>query len=149
MESQFETREKILQGLRPMRWHRGLALFAVLFPALFTFAAGIVNKVSPGSTSFLVSGAPWTHRFWSVMFYTFVAGWILFFLNLARVCPRCGMGFCKRQGWDPRRPRSATGPSGFRAIFNVNAFTATCLNCGLKLDGSNVDEAVESSQVGK
>jgi hypothetical protein len=149
MNSSFETRENILQGLRPMRWHRGLAFFGVLLPTLFTIAAVIINKVSPGSTSFLVSGAPWTHRFWSVMFYTFVAGWFLFLMNLARVCPRCGMAFYKRHGWKPRRSYSTKPPPSLQAKVNVNVFGASCLNCGLKLDGSNVDESVDPAQVGK
>lgn len=138
MDSEMESREKILKGLGPVRWLRSAGLFALLFPVLLTLSFVIANKISPGSTAFLVSGASWTHRFWSLLFYTFAAGAFLLFVNLARVCPRCGEGFFKRQGWQPKKSRSIGKGSGFG--FNVNTFSRKCLNCGLKIDGSNIDD---------
>lgn len=141
MPSQFETQEKIRRGLGPVRWLRWAAMFGLFFPVGLTAVIVLAHKISGGGMSFMVSGAPWTHRFWSALFYLLVAGAFLSFLNLARMCPRCGNGFFQRRGWRPRGPQSQMRRSGMR--FNVNVFGRRCLNCGLRLDGSNAHESLE------
>ena len=127
--------EKIQRELRPVRWLRSATMFCLFSPMLLTAVIVLVHKVSGGRMSFLVSGAPWTHRFWSALFYLMVAGVLLAFLNRARACPRCGQGFFIRSDWRPRGPEPRMRRSGMG--FNVNVFGRRCLNCGLRLDGSN------------
>jgi hypothetical protein len=138
-----ERREKIRKGLGPVLWLRGMAMFGLLFPIGLTLLIVVAHKISGGGMSFLVSGAPWTHWFWDTVYYTFVAGAFLSLLNLARKCPCCGNGFFQRRGWRPKKSRRSTQP-GFR--FNVNGFARQCLNCGLRLDGSNIDEAIAAAE---
>jgi hypothetical protein len=45
-----------------------------------------------------VSGAPWTHVFWSTFFYLMMAGLLLAMLTVTRCCPRCQNGFFASKG---------------------------------------------------
>jgi hypothetical protein len=133
-----KTSEEIRKGLRPVRWLRNAAFLCFFGPIIFTATAVLINKSGLFSTHFLVSGAPWTHRFWNWTFNIFALGCALLLLNRARACPRCQKGFFVRHGWNPRKKTRDQGRTG--AWFNVNVFGRVCLNCGLKLDGSNADE---------
>jgi hypothetical protein len=139
--SQFETEEKIRKGLGPVRWLRWMAMFGLLFPVGLTVLIVIAHKLSGGGMSFMVSEAPWTHRFWDTLYYMFVAGVFFSLLNLARVCPRCRNGFFQRRGFRKTGSGSKLNRTGWR--FNVNTFSRSCLNCGLRLDGSNAGESFE------
>ncbi|MCE9625317.1 MAG: hypothetical protein K8R69_07705 [Deltaproteobacteria bacterium] len=132
-----DNREKILRELGPLRWLRAAAMFALLFPILLTALLVLAHKLTRNGMSFLVSGAPWTHWFWSGLFYLMVAGVFLSLLNLARQCPRCGNGFFKRQRLKPEDGLSQMERPGIG--FNINGFSRKCLSCGLRIDGSNLD----------
>jgi hypothetical protein len=134
--SQFEITEKIRKGLGPVRVLRSMAIYGLLVPIVLTAVIVLAHKVSGGGMSFMVSGASWTHWFWDAVFYTFAAGAFFSLLNLARVCPRCGKGFFKREGYHPKKSRRSTEP---RIGFGINTFARSCLNCGLRLDGTNIE----------
>jgi len=139
--SPVKTPEDIQRGLRPVRWLRSAAIFCLFGPVVLTAAIVLVHKTGLYTMSFLVSGAAWTHRFWNWLFYLFAIGAFLALLNRARVCPRCGKGFFIRSGWNPRQ--RVKREKGSFARFNVNVFGRRCLNCGLRLDGSNAHEKWE------
>ncbi len=139
--SPFKTQEEIRKGLGPVRWLRWMAMFGLFLPVGLTALIVLAHKLSGGGMSFMVSGAPWTHRFWDALYYTFTAGAFFSLLNLARKCPRCGNGFYQRRGFRQSGPKSKLNHPGWR--FNVNTFSRRCLNCGLRLDGSNADEGLE------
>ena len=111
-----------------------MAWLSAGLPVVLTAIKVLVNKVFPGSTRFLVSGAPWTHRFWNWMFNVFALGCALCLLTLARRCPRCRRPFHHR-GLTRVQARSEPG-----VRFNVNIFSRRCLNCGLRVDGSTIEE---------
>src|SRR5262245_30443934 len=48
------------------------------------------NRLTGGGLHFLVSSAPWTHRFWSGLFYTLVLRLALASLTFARRSPAAG-----------------------------------------------------------
>ena len=115
---------------------RRAAFCCLAFPPLTTAAIVLGNRLTDGGLHFFVGGAPWTFRFWSGLFYMLVAGVFLSLLTLARVCPRCGNGFHSLKGYNPRHARRSLGRTGHR--FNVTVFTSRCLNCALRLDGSDL-----------
>jgi hypothetical protein len=131
------TPDEIRRGLRPVRWLRSAAMLCLFTPFGLTAAIVVIHKLGGERMSFLVSGAPWTHRFWNGLFYLMIAGVLLTLLNRARRCPRCGQGFFVRAGWRPKGPQPHPRRKGWTAGFNVNVFGRQCLNCGLRLDGSN------------
>ena len=128
-----KTPDDIRRGLRPVRWLRSAAMLCLFTPFGLTAAIVLIHKLGGQRMGFMVSGAPWTHRFWNGLFYLMVAGVLLTFLNRARQCPRCGQGFFVRTGWRPTGPQ----PRQPGVRFNVNVFGRQCVNCGLRLDGSN------------
>lgn len=125
---------EIRRGLRTLRWFRRTAWLCAGVPVVLTTILVVVNKVFPGSTHFLVSGASWTHRFWSWMFNIFALGCALCLLTLARRCPRCRGPFHHR-GLTRLQARNQPGIG-----FNTNIFSRRCLSCGLRVDGSNIEE---------
>jgi hypothetical protein len=82
----------VLHGLRAVRWLRRATWFCLAFPVVLTGLIVLGNWLTSGGLRFFVSGAPWTHRFWSGLFYTLALalGVFLVMLTLARRCPRCG-----------------------------------------------------------
>jgi len=56
---------EVRRGLRAVRWLRRATWFCLGFPVLLTGLIVLANRLTSGGLSFFVSGAPWTHRFWS------------------------------------------------------------------------------------
>jgi hypothetical protein len=121
----------VLRGLRALRWLRRATWFCLAFPVVLTGLIVLANWLTGGVLRFFVSGAPWTHRFWSGLLYTLVLGVFLVMLTLARRCPRSRGPFHHRG----ERRRAAQQTSG--AYFQTNVFTPRCLSCGLRIDGAN------------
>jgi len=71
------------------------------------------------------SGEPWTHTFWSGLFYTLMIGVVLAMLTISRSCPRCGAGFFVSRNYRRRTSATARG--------SVNFFARQCVNCKLSL----------------
>lgn len=113
---------------RRLRWTAFISLFG---PPIVTIVIVAGNKLSNGGLAFFANGAPWTHRFWSGLFYVLVVGVILSLATVGRRCPRCGDGFFVSR--DYRRQRNARSSRG-----GVNVFARRCVNCGLSIRG--VDE---------
>lgn len=135
----FENSVKLRTRLRRLRCLRNLAIFGLSFPVLLTLAIVLVGKLTGGGMKFMVSGAPWTHYFWSGLFYLLVAGGAAAILAMVWPCPRCGNNFFRRMDYNPRYPPSQLGYTGTR--MNMNVFGRTCLNCGLRLDGAGLEDA--------
>ena len=122
----------MLRGLRALRWLRRATWFCLAFPVVLTGLIVLANWLTGGGLRFFVSGAPWTHRFWSGLFYTLALGVFLVMLILARRCPRCRGAFHHR---GPRRGAARLEPG---LHFQTSIFTRRCLNCGLRIDGGNL-----------
>jgi hypothetical protein len=124
------------RNLRNIRWVRRLAGIGLGFPIVVTATIVLLGKVTNGGMAFFVSGDPWTHRFWSGLFYLFAAGAFLSLMTMAGQCPRCGQGFFKVAGYNPRHRLGSHGHTAAR--FYMNIFARKCLNCGLRIDGSDL-----------
>ena len=117
-------------GRRQLAVTRNLrrAAFASLlaFPLVVAVLAAI-NRVARGSTAVFVSGAAWTHVFWSGLFALMPLGVLLAMATLSRTCPRCRNGFFATKGYR----RATIG----RSSGSVNIFASRCANCDLPLAG--------------
>ncbi|MFO1462653.1 MAG: hypothetical protein U1F66_02680 [bacterium] len=127
----------VLRRLRRLRGARAALVFSLSVPTVGTGLLVLVNKLTHGGLHFLVSGAPWTHWFWSALFFLLLVGAILSVVVLAWPCPRCGNNFFRRRDYDPHHPPVSLGQTGTR--WNINCFSSRCLNCGLSIDGANLD----------
>jgi hypothetical protein len=97
----------VRRELRALRWLRRATWFCLAFPVGLTGLIVLANRLSHGGLHFLVSGAPWTHRFWSGLLYTLALGVLLTILTLARRCPGCHGPFHHRgPGREAARPAS-------------------------------------------
>lgn len=134
--------ERLRRRLRFLRGLRRVAIFGLSFPVLLTLAIVLAGKLTGGGMRFMVSGAPWTHYFWSGLFYLLMAGGAAAILLVIWPCPRCGNNFSRRMDYNPHYPPSQLGHTGTRT--NINAFGRSCLNCGLRLDASNLEELEDS-----
>lgn len=133
---------RLRRRLRYLRWLRRAALYGLTFPVLLTLAIVLLGKLTGGGMKFMVSGAPWTHYFWSGLFYLLVAGGAAAILAMVWPCPRCGNNFFRRMDYNPNYPPSQLGYTGTR--MNMNVFGRRCLNCGLCLDGTGLENAENS-----
>lgn len=124
--------------LRNTRRLRRVTLFCFGAPVVVTATLVLLNKLTNGGMHFFVNGDPWTHWFWSGLFYMLMAGAVCALLTLARICPRCRNGFHHRRGYDPKHP-PAMDAAGAR--FNVNILSRRCVNCGLRDDGADLTHA--------
>ena len=125
----------MLRGLRALRWLRRSTWFCLALPVVLTGLIVFINWLTGGGLRFFVRGAPWTHRFWSGLFYTLVLGVFLVMLTLARRCPRC------REPFHHRGERRSAARQASGAYFRTNVFTPRCLNCGLRIDGVDLSPA--------
>lgn len=139
-----EDPARLRRRLRYLRWLRRTALFGLFFPVLLTLAIVLIGKLTGGGMRFLVSGAPWTHYFWSGLFYVLVAGGAAAILAMVWPCPGCGNNFFRRMDYNPRYPPAQLGYTGTRT--NINFFGGSCLNCGLRMDGANAGEKLMSAK---
>jgi len=114
---------------------------------LLTAVIVLVHKVSGGRMSFLVSGAPWTHRFWSALFYLMVAGVLLAFGGAWAVrpwIPPAPLHVARGTlAWDvaalePVEPRSVISVSELKSRGGVVCFTAIYAPPGLREPISHV-----------
>lgn len=127
------SREEALVVLRNTRRLRRLGILGVLVPVGVTAFLVALHRLLGFDMSFFVNGAPWTHRFWSGLFYGLMAGFVFLLLTMTRRCPRCGGGFFSRTGWAAHRSDFDDTP-GVRA----NVFASRCVNCGLAIDGRDL-----------
>lgn len=137
-----EEPARVKRRLRHLRWLRRMALFGLTFPPLLTLVIVLIGKLSGGGMRFMVSGTPWTHYFWSGLFYLFAAGGAAAILGMVWPCPSCGNNFFRRMDYNPRYPPSQLGYTGTQT--NINFFGSSCLNCGLRMDGSNLENPKDS-----
>jgi len=121
----------VLRVTRRLRW---IGLVGTAFPVALVALLVLLNRLTSGGMRFLVNGDPWTHTFWSGLFYIWAGGLAFLLLTVARRCPRCGEGFFARAGYSPRRLGTDHTPG---ARFNINVFSSHCVNCGLGSDGRN------------
>jgi hypothetical protein len=120
--------ELVEKQLGVTRAFRRAALFCLLAPIVFTVNIVVLNKLTSGGLAFFVSGAPWTHRFWSSLFGLMVLGVLLSFLTVGRRCPRCGNPLFMT------RTYSTTTTVGRPS--RVNVFAQRCVNCHAPLKGT-------------
>lgn len=118
--------EEIQKQLASIRWLRRVALVCLLAPVVFTLVLIALNRLTNGGMHFFVSGAPWTHTFWSAVFGAFVTGVFLLLLTVGRRCPGCGNGFFVSKFY--RHGKRNTTRQG-----RVNVFARQCINCKLPL----------------
>jgi len=121
-----EDAERVLAVTRTLRRAAFAGLLAL--PVVFVLLA-VLNKLTSGGMAFFVSGAPWTHVFWSALFFLMVAGVVLTMATLARPCPRCGNAFFASKNY-ARSGRSSQSRG------TVNVFARRCINCKLPLKGA-------------
>jgi hypothetical protein len=125
-ESLAENETQVRMGLKKMR-HRRLRLHLLLVAEALVFAvlSGLIQKL-----------APVAHPFVSFMLGILLFGLCLWTFGRVRglPCPACRRPFCFRNG---------------RPFYYYNDFTRSCLNCGLKLNGSNIRAILESEPSAK
>jgi hypothetical protein len=120
-ESLAENETLVRMGLKKMQRRRlRLYLLLVAEALAFTVLSRLVQELAPVVRPFV----------------SFMLGILLFGLCLwtfGRVrglpCPACRSPFCFRKG---------------RRFYYYNDFTRSCLNCGLRLNGSNIRAILES-----
>lgn len=123
--------DDIRRKLRFVRRMRISGIWGLVGPPLVVALLVLAHRLSGGVVGrYLLAHDPWTYRFFQVLFWIWMAGLILLFLNRAVKCPRCGLGFRTRMDYD--RDWGTHGETGF----GVNVFSRRCLNCGVHEDGS-------------
>jgi hypothetical protein len=118
--------ERQLAGTRNLRRAAFASLLALPVTMIVLRA---LNKLTGAAFAFFVSGAPWTHVFWSALFCLMLVGVLLALLTVARQCPRCQNGFFVSKGYV--RHGSSTQSRG-----TVNVLARRCQNCELPLKGA-------------
>jgi len=87
---------------------------------------GLIGSLAVSAVFYQVD-APWAHTAFGACVYAgMISGFVAFTaasINLKVACPRCGKRYCTTES------RSA-----------ANASAKKCLNCHLRLDGSNLHE---------
>jgi hypothetical protein len=115
VEVQVRT-DEIKARLRSLRMLR----FAIHFPWLAVILVGIIYAVLPSSAKAVVL------PFYQFFFFWAAAGFFVSYLIRRFPCPRCGERF------HYRRPGQR-----FLSLYPYNDFATKCMDCGLRLDGSN------------
>lgn len=124
--------DAIRQKLRFVRRMRIWGIWGLSGPPLVVALIVLAHRLSGGAVGqYLLAHDPWTFRGFATLFYIWIGGLILLFLNRAVKCPRCGLGFRTRMDFE-RTWGTTTGQSGFGA----NVFARRCLNCGVHENGS-------------
>ncbi|MDH3320978.1 MAG: hypothetical protein OEO84_14995 [Betaproteobacteria bacterium] len=108
--------EDIRSRLRSLRMLRA----ACHFPWLAVIIVGLIYAVLPSGRKALVLPA------YQFLFFWAAAGFFLSYLIRRFPCPRCGERF------HYRRPGQR-----FLSLYPYNDFASKCMDCGLKLNGSN------------
>jgi hypothetical protein len=108
--------EQIRTKLKSLRMLR----VASHFPWLMVILLGLVYVILPaGGRQFILP-------IYQLFFFWAAAGFFLSYLIRRYPCPRCGERFHYRR----RGER-------FLSLYPYNDFATKCMDCGLKLDGSN------------
>lgn len=124
--------DEVKRKLRFVRRIRVYGIWGLVGPPLIVALLVLAHRLSGGVVGrYLLSHDPWTYRGFTLLFWIWMAGLVLLFLNRAVKCPRCGLGFRTRMDYD-RNWGNAETPGGFGA----NVFSRRCLNCGVHEDGS-------------
>ena len=125
MPESAASTEEFRKQLAVTRWLRRVACLLALAPVVLTIGLVALNRLTNGGMHFLVSGAPWTHTFWTALLCAFAAGGFLLLLTVGRRCPRCGNGFFVNKTFRASTTRNTRG--------SVNVFAQRCINCRLPL----------------
>lgn len=124
---------EMARAFRQLSRVRRFAVVMLLVPPLITGLMVLVHRVLvPGVLDPFLDAPPWPYRFFSGLFYLWMAGWLSLFVLKAFVCPNCGQGFHAVTGFHPSHWEFSSGPG---ARFNINVATSRCLNCGCTTTG--------------
>lgn len=119
----------VLKSIRALRHQRNICMAPFFTVFLVGIPLALADKFLPG----IVGGiwhSSWFNTIWALLWVGAIVGFLLSFPLEWRIsavrCPKCHSSF-------------HSGPSPHWG-FVRNSYTRKCLHCGLRLDGSNVDE---------